>query len=284
MLMDKVRFYSYAQDHGFAIPQTFILGNRSDAIEAADQLEFPGLLKPSIRLPAWDRHTKFKAFKVADATEFLALYDRCKDWAGKLILQQWIEGGDDSLYSCNCYFDAQSEPLVTFVAKKIRQWPPRVGYSSLGEECRDDLVLQETIRLFSSVKYHGLGYVEFKRDTNTGKRYIIEPNVGRPTGRSAIAEAGGVELLYTMYCDLIGLPLPVERVQTYQGAKWIDLRHDFQSAFHYWRKGELSIANWWRSWRGKKAFAYFSMKDPVPFLYDIYRSARQVMSRNKDKV
>jgi predicted ATP-grasp superfamily ATP-dependent carboligase len=283
MLMDKVRFYSYAQEHGFAIPKTFILRERSDAIDAIDQLEFPGLLKPSIRLPAWDQQTKLKAFKVADGAELLALYDKCSEWTDQLILQQWIEGGDNSLYSCNCYFDAKSEPLATFVAQKIRQWPPGVGYSSLGEECRDDFVLQETLRLFSSVQYRGLGYVEFKRDTNTGKQYIIEPNVGRPTGRSAIAEAGGVELLYTMYCDLIGLPLPAERVQRYRGAKWIDLRHDFQSAFHYWRKGELSLADWWRSWRGKKAFAYFSMKDPAPFLYDIYRSARRIMSREKDR-
>ena len=40
-----------------------------------------------------------------------------------------------------------------------------------------------------------LGYVEAKRDVRTGRHYLIEPNIGRPTGRSAIAEAGGVELL-----------------------------------------------------------------------------------------
>jgi len=62
-----------------------------------------------------------------------------------------------------------------------------------------------------------------------GNRYMIEANLGRPAGRSAIAEAGGVELLFTMYCDVVGLPLPENRVQRYQGAKWIDLRHDLQS-------------------------------------------------------
>ena len=59
--------------------------------------------------------------------------------------------------------------------------------------------------------------------------------------RSATAEISGVELLYTMYCDAIGWPLPANREQMYQGVKWIYLRHDFQSAFYRWRRGELTL-------------------------------------------
>lgn len=281
LLTNKVRFYSYAQQHGLPIPKTFFLREPADVGAAAAGLKFPVVLKPSVRLAAWDRNTVKKAFRIEDAAELRAMYERCRDWTDTLIVQEWIEGGDDSLYSCNCYFNAKSEPLVTFVARKIRQWPPGIGYSSLGEEVRDDFVRDATIRLFGGVNYHGLGYVEFKRDAVSGKSYIIEPNVGRPTGRSAIAEAGGVELLYTMYCDLLGLPLPAEREQRYVGAKWVDLRHDFQSALHYWRKGELSLADWRRSWRGKKAYAYFAANDPMPFLYDLYRATCKALSPKK---
>ncbi|HKZ01966.1 MAG TPA: hypothetical protein VJ180_06995, partial [Pyrinomonadaceae bacterium] len=63
--------------------------------------------------------------------------------------------------------------------------------------------------MFQSVNYRGLGYVEMKRDVNTGKHFIIEPNIGRPTGRSAIAEAGGVAMLYAAYCDTVQRTLPV---------------------------------------------------------------------------
>jgi predicted ATP-grasp superfamily ATP-dependent carboligase len=275
LLTNKVRFYSYAQDHNLPIPKTLFLRNQDDVARAAAALEFPLVLKPSVRLPLWDRNTPSKAFKVADADELRALYERCRNWTDTLIVQEWIEGGDDSLYSCNCYFSADSIPLVTFVARKLRQWPPGIGFSSLGEEVRDDFVRDETIRMFSALHYFGLGYVEFKRDTRTGKSYIIEPNIGRPTGRSAIAEAGGVELLYTMYCDVLGLPLPAEREQRYIGAKWIDLRHDFQSALHYWRKGELTLGEWQRSWQGKKAYAYFAADDPWPFVYDLLGAIRK---------
>jgi predicted ATP-grasp superfamily ATP-dependent carboligase len=144
-------------------------------------------------------------------------------------------------------------------------------------------VLETTLSLFGGLSYRGLGYLEMKRDARTARQYIIEPNVGRPTGRSAIAEAGGVPLLYTMYCDAMGLPLPQERTQRYSGAKWVYLRHDLQSASVYWRRGELSLREWARSLRGRKAFAMLSRSDPAPFLADLWRAiglaVKRVMSR-----
>ena len=118
-----------------------------------------------------------------------------------------------------------------------------------------------------------------KRDARTGRHVIIEPNVGRPTGRSAIAEAGGVELLYTMYCDCIGAALPADRVQRHDEVKWIFWRRDLQSAFHYWRNGELTLWDWWKSWSGRKAYAVFSWTDPGPFWSDIKKALHLAVYR-----
>lgn len=272
MLMDKVRFYTYAQDKGLPIPGTHFLRTRADAELAAQKLDFPCILKPPMKTPTWEQNTSAKVYKVDSVEEFLALYDQCAGWADLLMVQEWVEGTDANLYSCNCYFDADSEPLVTFIARKLRQWPPRTGTSCLGEECRNDVVLEASIRLFRSVNYHGLGYVELKRDERTGNHYIIEPNIGRPTGRSAIAEAGGVDLLYTMYCDLAERPLPANRQQQYADVKWIYWRRDFQSALYYWRRGELSLKEWWQSWQGRKGYAVFSWRDQAPFWHDIRKT------------
>ena len=277
-LIDKLSFIRFARDHQLPIPKTLFLQNRSEAVQAAHELVYPIIMKPPVKTPTWESNTKAKVFKPASAQEFLDLYDQCSGWADELMVQEFIEGPDSNLYSCNCYYDADSSLLVSFVARKLRQWPPETGTSSLGEEVRNDTVLEETLRLFDSVGYHGLGYVEMKRDQRTGKHYIIEPNIGRPTGRSAIAEAGGVELVYTMFCDKAGLPLPENRQQKYLGAKWIYLRHDFQSALHYWRKGELSLRDWWKSWQGRKGYAIFSWSDPAPFWHDIGRTLRRALS------
>jgi len=280
MLMDKSRFYAYAQQNGLPIPPTRFLRSPDDVADACESLTFPVILKPTnSQTPSWRANSMFSAFKVADGDGLARLYDRYRPFSEALIVQEWIPGPDSNLYSCNCYLNQYGEPLATFVSRKVRQWPPHVGKSSFGVECRSDDVLLETLSLLRGVGYRGLGYVEFKLDERNGKKFIVEPNVGRPTGRSAIAEAGGVELLHTMYCDLLGLPLPDNRQQRYGSAKWMHERRDLQSAFYYWRAGELTLRDWARSWSGgPKALALFSIRDPGPFVSDSWRVARKSLS------
>lgn len=267
-LIDKISFYTYANERGLSIPKTVFLRSRADAESAATALTYPCVLKPPVKTAAWEKQAEAKVYKVSSSAELLALYDRVSSFADLLLVQEWVEGGEDCLFSCNCYFDSHSRPLVTFVARKLRQWPPETGTSSLGEECRNDVVLDETIQLFEGVGFRGLGYVELKRDRRTGCHFIIEPNIGRPTGRSAIAEAGGVELLFAMYCDLTGRPLPRNLEQRYTGVKWIYWRADLQAAVIRWRRGELTLGQWWSSICGRKQDAVFSWTDPLPFLLD----------------
>jgi predicted ATP-grasp superfamily ATP-dependent carboligase len=275
MLMDKVGFLQHAQDNDLPVPGTVIIGNRADAERASRTLTYPVVLKPPLKSAVWQFHTSAKAFQVDDGEELLEVYDRIAPWSDRFIAQEWVDGGVDALYSCNAYFDDGSRPLVTFVARKLRQWPPHTGTSSLGEECRNDEVLQDTLRLFGGADYRGLAYLEMKQDARTGRHLIIEPNIGRPTGRSAIAEAGGVELLYTAYCDMVGLPLPAARHQRYVGAKWIDDRRDVQSALYFIRRGELGAGDWWRSVRGPKWHAVLSRSDPEPFVHDLLQATRR---------
>lgn len=284
MLMHKTSFYEYAKDDGLPIPRTFMLTTRSDAEHAAQELVFPCILKPSPRSKEWEAKSRFKVYRAFTADEFLGLYDQCAPWTKKLIVQEWIEGPDSDLYTCYCYFGGDSEPLVTFVTRKLRQWPPEMGEGCLGEECRNDVVLQETVRLFKSVRFRGFGYLEMKRDARTGKYLIVEPNIGRLTSKSSLAEAGGVELAYTVYCDALGWKLPREREQKYGRAKWSFLRRDCQSAFYYWRRGELTLAEWLRSRRGVKVDAMFSWTDPAPFWHDLTSSCHRYLKRRVEAI
>lgn len=274
LLMDKVRFARHAAAAGLAIPRTEVLASRDDAEKAARLVSYPCVLKPPVKSSLWLQHTSAKAIPVADAAELVSTYEQIAGWSPQLLAQEWVEGGEEGLFSCNCYFDRDGGALATFVARKVRQWPPDIGTSASGEECRDDDVLSETLRVFGSVGFHGLAYLEMKRDARTGRLVIIEPNVGRPTGRSAISEAGGVELVYTAYCDAAGLPLPAQadREQRYIGTKWLDLRRDAQAAFVARARGELTVQEWAASLRGPKAHAIWSRRDPLPFVVDMVQA------------
>jgi D-aspartate ligase len=281
LLMDKVRFADHAMMHGLAAPRTEVLRSRADAEKAAEVLSWPSVVKPPVKAESWLAHTSAKGIPVQGPGELLDVYDRVADWAPVLLAQEWVEGPEDELFSCNAYFDASGTPLVTFVARKLRQWPPQIGTSASGEECRNDEVLEETLRVFGSVDYQGLAYLEMKRDSRTGAMSIIEPNVGRPTGRSAIAEGGGVELVYTAYCDAAGLPLPEERTQQYVGTTWLDVRRDVQAAAVGIRRGELTPREWLSSLRGPRTHAIWSARDPRPFVTDLMNVAKTAVRRER---
>jgi D-aspartate ligase len=274
LLLDKVRFARYAEDHGFAVPRTEMLTDRAEAERTAAAIGYPCVIKPPSKSAAWLAHTSRKGFAVADPEEFLAVYDRVASWVPFVLAQEWIPGTEDELYSCNAVFGSGGRPLATFVARKVRQWPPEIGTSASGEECRNDEVLETTVRLFGGLGYRGLAYLEMKRDSRTGRLLVVEPNVGRPTGRSAIAEQGGVELVHTAYCDAAGLPLPAAREQSYGDARWVDVRRDLQAVLVARRHGTVTWREWLSWIRGPKAHAIWSRQDPRPFVVDVLGAAR----------
>lgn len=274
-LADKVLFATLAADLGLPTPVTRVVANRVGLDDAARHVPFPCLMKPARKTPAWDRHAPGKVLRADTGADLVELYERHSGLADQFVIQQWIDGPDTELYTCNGYFDERAEPLTTFVTRKIRQWPPGAGTGCLGEEVRNDEVRDLTVKLFRNARFHGLGYLEVKRDQKSGTYFLIEANVGRPTGRSATAEAAGVPLLHTMYCDALGLPLPTGREQAYRGVKWIYWRKDLGAAVHQWRAGHLTVREWWASVRGPKTCAVSSLTDPLPFLTDVVRAARR---------
>jgi D-aspartate ligase len=282
MMSDKVLFYDYAGKAGLPIPKTRFIKCRSDVDKAAAELRFPCAVKPpNSKDPAWLAHTHIKAFKASSAEDLLSIFDTWHKLATPLVVQEWIEGPEENLFACHCYLNADADPLVTFTSRKLRQWPPNTGQACLAEECRADHVREITIELFRQTGFVGLGYVEIKQDDVTDEYLIVEPNVGRVSGRMAIVEAGGVDLLYTMYCECIGLPLPENRRQTYGNAKWIYLRQDFQSTLAGLRNRRLTPRKWYQSWRGRKKFALLSWRDPGPFVADIFNGLRLLKSKSE---
>lgn len=282
-LADKAKFAELADQLDIPIPASCGVTSRDEALEASSRMNYPCVIKPASRTRSWLSHTKAKAIRAENASELMRIYDKIGGWVDSLVIQEWIEGSDDMLYSFNGYFDRQSQPLATFIARKVRQYPPDIGQSSSGVEVRADEVLHAALSLFQAVGTVGFAYLEMKRDARDGRFYVIEPNIGRPTGRSAIAEAGGVPLHFTGYCDAAGLPLPPDREQQYGDAKWIHLLRDTQSAWIHYRRGDLGARTWLQSIRGRKAYAVASWSDPMPFIAAVRTGLKGVMSSGEGR-
>jgi D-aspartate ligase len=273
-LMLKDRFAEHAATHGLPVPAGRHVTTIDDAGAVADQLTFPIVVKPPVKTPAWEA-TGDKVRRYDDPRSWLDAVPALLSTSASLHVQEWIPGGDEQLYSCNVYISPRGGPVRSFVARKLRQWPPHLGTSSLGEAVCDEAVRALAVRTLTTLPYVGLGYVEVKRDVRTGRHVVIEANVGRPTGRSAIAEAGGVELLLTMYLDAIGAELPSPVAQRDQTLRWMHVTRDLRAAAYYHRCGELGFQAWLASVRGPIVFADLDRHDLRPFLATVWRGLRR---------
>ena len=283
-LLNKADFYDHVLKEKLPLSPTYILKNYSDLERIKNEIIYPCVLKPSVRTTEWLEETSLKAFKVFTEDDLIDLYKKYSSFTDRMIIQQWVDGTDMNLFTCFCYYDNRSKPVITFTSKKIRQWPPLTGQRTLGVEARNEFVEKTTLDLYNSVPFKGLGYLELKKDETTGNYYIIEANVGRPVGPSSLAERAGVEILYTFYCDCVGLERPGNLKQQYKETKWVHLVRDLQSFLYLRKRRQLTFIGWLKSLKGKRAYAIFSWKDPLPFLFLLMKIIRLILfSSEKEK-
>lgn len=281
-LADKGRFRATVGEAGLRVPRTAVVKGWPDLDRVIAELRFPVVMKPTVKSAVWQAGTAVKVVLASTPAELINAYRDTHAWTAQLVVQEYVGGETGELFTINAYYDARSRPLASCVTRKVRQWPPRIGIASYAVECRNDDLVSQADRLFQHVGFVGLGYLEAKRDPDSGELLLIEANVGRPTGRSATAEAAGVELLMTMYADLAGLPLPPPscRQQRFVGAGWVDVRRDALAVRREVRRGRLTWRRALAQWRRPRiAHAVWSARDPLPFALDVGRSIGVLLRR-----
>ena len=272
-LSDKSTFAAHATAAGLRVPATWAVHDEVTLAEAAGSVPYPAILKPSFRDDRWQDSGRAKGFVVEAAAALERAYRSACASADRFVVQEWIAGPRTGQYTCNALFGRDGAVRGTFVSRKVRQWPLDTGVGSMGVGIVDREIEDLTVRLFTSVGFVGLAYLELKRDPRGGAPVAIEPNVGRPTGRSALADHSGVDLLYGMYREVIGHPLPDIGEQPATTATWVHLRADIQAGLAEVRQGDTSVRRWLRSYRRPLVEAVWSRSDPEPMIRDVLRSA-----------
>src|SRR5258708_4135150 len=177
-LLDKLRFQKLAEHHGFLVPRSVSVKDVSGLIET-QQLRFPCVLKPATKNPAYGKRF-LKAYQISTSIEAENLWLRIREYDNEVIVQDWIEGGDSDVYFCLQYRGVDQTP-ISFVGRKIYQWPPLTGGTASCVPAPDvaEELTELTNRFFDAVGFVGVGSMEYKRDARDGRFYMVEPTVGR---------------------------------------------------------------------------------------------------------
>lgn len=255
-LMDKVGFQTLAQEHGFPIPRAVSFERAAD-LSTADAPGYPCVLKPVVKTARYTARFN-KAYKVQNRAQLEELLGEI-DGAAEMIAQEWIEGGDDRIFFCLQYRAREPGAVVSFTGRKLRSWPPETGGTASCVPAPDAApeLHRLTDAFFTAVGYFGLGSMEFKQDTRTGRYLMIEPTVGRTDFQEEIATLNGVNIPYAAYCGELGRSLE-EAFDPAPGAAWA------AGPIDRWSSGRQGVA---RSFpRGLRRYdALWRLDDPMPW-------------------
>jgi D-aspartate ligase len=185
---DKRAQLEAARSAGVAVPQT------------GRDAPLPAIVKPS-RAPAFRRRFGVKAFRCDTRAELEAALERARDF--EPVVQEWIPGGDETLYTLGSYVAADGTPLGLFTGRKLRQTPRAVGTARVAEALWDDDVAEQGLAVLRRLRLWGISQVEFKRDPRDGTLKLIEVNP-RLWEWHGLAVASGVDLPLLAYRDAMG--------------------------------------------------------------------------------
>jgi D-aspartate ligase len=204
-----------AVETGVPVPATRHPRSAAEARAAAGEIGYPVLVKPSDPVGFKRLHGR-QAFRCESGAEVETAYAQAEPF--EPMVQEYIPGGDEELYTLGSYLTADGEALGIFTGRKLRQTRQHMGVCRVAEAVWVPEVAEHGLALLRALRFRGISQVEFKRDPRTGEHKLIEVNP-RLWQWHGLATACGVDLTHIAYLDLLGRP-PAPARMTNEGRRW----------------------------------------------------------------
>jgi D-aspartate ligase len=261
-LNSKKEMYFLAKKHGLPTPEAAFPQSRADVLNFLPSATFPIMLKAIYGSQLWDAAGQ-KMFIVRSEAELLDKYDKLEDPAHpNLMLQEYIPGGDDTIWMFDGYFNNQSDCLFAITGKKIRQYPISRGSTSLGICLPNETVERATIEFMKKIAYKGIVDIGYRYDARDGVYKVLDINPRIGSSFRLFVSTNGMDVARALYADFTGQPVEPGSLQ--EGRKWVVEDQDLASSVDYYKHDRLKAGEWLSSFRGIEEAAYFAVDDLWP--------------------
>ena len=265
-LMDPGRLYDFARRYCVHTPLHFMPRDEADLERIVANLDFAHCdyaLKttPGIASEPADPSTG-RATKLAGSDSSIVRRN-CLEIRARLgrfpLIAQIVPGQANQGVAVTMLVDESHVPVLAFCTH-------RLGSDVSCESVKDVEAIETAARLLHGVEYVGLVTLEFRRDPRNGKLTLIkaDPRVIRPTSLSTALRMDTPIALYRLAVSgRVSAPAGYE-----QGVGWLSETTLFETLWDNRDARPLGkeLLGIWRR-RGRiKAFAYFCLRDPLPFL------------------
>ena len=207
----KDKFYALCEAHGMDYPKTAVAApdERESVLERLP-FAFPIVVKPENSNATDYLRCHFegqkKVFFFDTREEYLAMIANMNKsgYAGKLILQEFVPGGDGAMRVLNAYSDAGGRVRAMCLGQPVLEYydPKSVGnYAAVIS--RGDRALYEKMRSFlEEIGYVGFANIDMKFDRRTGRYLLFEINP-RPGRSSYFVRSAGVNMMRLFADDVV---------------------------------------------------------------------------------
>jgi len=257
-LMSKSGIDDLCEAYRVPRPRTAHIQSPEDLSQVAG-FRFPVMLKPGVKSPDYARRFK-KGYKLASLEEVEQQVREILPVLDNLVVQEWIEGGDQDIYFALLFLSAEGELISSFAGRKLRSWPQPVGGTASCAPAyeRENELVSMAAEFLRKSGFVGLAGVEYKRNPGDGTYYLIEPTVSRTDFQHEVAVINGNNMPYHVYCYHCGL--------SYQPKKRPGQRAWVESVTERWSREVTGIPDRGLYREYRKVDALFRWSDPVPWL------------------
>ena len=222
----KDKFYELCDKYSLPYPQTVIVNFEDRENALPFPFEYPIVVKPENSNATEYLNCKFeekkKVYFIDSDEMYLATVKAITNagYKGKLIVQEFISGADDSMRVINSYSRNDGSLALSCMGRPLLEEyvPSNLGNYAAIISCGDAAIYKCIKEFLEAINYTGFSNFDLKYDEKRGKYYFFEINPR--TGRSSyFVRAAGHNLMKAMIDDVV-YGKKEECVYNYNEALW----------------------------------------------------------------
>lgn len=226
----KDKFYELCEQYGLDYPKTVVCEpqERENALERMD-FQFPIVVKPENSNAYEYLHCHFegkkKVFFFNNKEDYLTMVRsmNTSDYSGKLIIQEFIPGGDSAMRVINSFSDDNGKVRMMCLGQPVlEEYAPKTLGNYAAIISRSDMDIYAKIKAFlEQIGYVGFSNIDMKYDSRTGKYMVFEinPRLGRS---SLFVRAAGLNMLAALI-DRVVYGKDNDCVYSHETALWTNV-------------------------------------------------------------
>lgn len=286
-LFNKVLFSSFANAYRLPVPTTVVAHDVTELPQLLSSVEFPCIVKPAFSEDwQWDTAEQWKRFgpykkalhRMTSADELMSFCNALPKRQSGFLIQSYIDGRDESIYSFHGYFDEQSNCQGYFVGRKIRTYPPHTGGSTFIQTCHHPMLAELSIKFLQRIRFQGVVKIDYKWDSRDNEFKILEINP-RYNLWEVLGAYAGVNLVYLAYRHQQGLT-SVPQFKYKENVRLLYFKQDIRAFTEgYFPLREWSIVRYVKSLFQKNHFRVWDVRDVAPFFFSTFNFVKRNLVR-----